>query len=246
MKKWLCLLLAGVLLFSLSACRREQNPTETTGAKQTDSTATTQTENTEAAQTENTNTSQPNNTEVTQPDNTEETKPDDKKDEENPYALREITDDRVKIENNQKIFNDNFFFSLTLPVNWKCLEQQGEDGRNHYFRDPILDEKCQLSIRLTGAEYYHERTLEQYRESLLSRPLQNLVIASITKETVQGYQCIKMVYSYTENGTEFIRVSYNGLIVQPRLYNISIIYPADQKDTYEPIFAAIINSVGLK
>ena len=76
MKKWLCLLLAGALTFSLAACHRDQNPdtlpTESTGAKQADSTGTVQTESTETAQNENTGATQPNNKEETQPDNKEE------------------------------------------------------------------------------------------------------------------------------------------------------------------------------
>ena len=158
------------------------------------------------------------------------------------YVLREITDDRVKIENNQKIYNDNFFFSLTLPVDWKGLEQQGQDGRSHFFRDPVLGENCQFSLHVTGAEYLYERTPEQYRE-YLSNSHQNLVIDSITKETIQGYQCTKVVYSYTKDETKFINVWYVNLIVGRRLFDFSIIYPADQKDTYEPILAAIVDSV---
>ena len=250
MKKWLCLLLAGVLTFSLAACHREQNsatlPTESTGAKQANNTGATQPDNTEVTRPNNTEETQPTDTEATQSDDTEETKPDDKETEESPYAIREVTDNRVKVEGGQKIYDDSSFFSLSFPADWKCLEQQGEDGRNHFFRDPILNENCQLSIRLTGAVYAKERTPEQYRESLLSMSLQDLVIESITQETVQGYKCMKVVYSYTENGNKFIKVLYNNLIREPRLYNFSIVFPADQKDIYEPIFAAIMDSVVIK
>ena len=158
------------------------------------------------------------------------------------YAIREITDDRVKIENNQKIYNDNFFFSLTLPVDWKCLEQQGQDGRSHFFRDPVLGENCQFSLHVTGAEYYHERTQDEYLK-LLSYSYKNVVIDSITKETIQGLQGTKVVYSYTKDGVNYIGVFYNNCIDGVRLFDIWVNYPADQKDTYEPIFAAMIDSV---
>lgn len=247
-KIFCCLLAAMLTLGAFSGCKKQATPpTDETREKQANGTG--------AAQTESTGATKPGNTEVTQPDPTEATQPENKEETatepqeevyESLYKIREITDYRVKIENNQKIYNDGSFFSLIFPVDWKCLEQQGEDGRSHFFRDPVLNEKCQLSISVTGAEYLYERTPEQYRESLLSRPLQDLVIDSIAEETFQGYKCMKLVYSYTENDTKFIKISYNNVVAGLRLYSFSIIYPADQKDTYEPIFAWMIHSLTLK
>jgi len=75
MKKWLCMLLAGALVFSLTACHRNQNPdtlpTESTGAKLADSTGTVQTGSTETAQNENTGETTP----ATQESTTGETTP---------------------------------------------------------------------------------------------------------------------------------------------------------------------------
>ena len=246
MKKWLCLLLAGVLTFSLAACHREQNsatlPTESTGAKQANNTGATQPDNTEVTRPNNTEETQPTDTEATQSDDTEETKPDDKETEESPYAIREVTDNRVKVEGGQKIYDDSSFFSLSFPADWKCLEQQGEDGRNHFFRDPILNENCQLSIRLTGAVYAKERTQDEYLK-LLSYSYKNVVIDSITKETIQGLQGTKVVYSHTKDGVNYIGIYYNNCIDGVRLFDIWVNYPADQKDTYESILAAIVDSI---
>lgn len=246
MKKWLCLLLAGVLTFSLAACHREQNsatlPTESTGVKQADTPGATQPDNTEVTQPDDREATQSNNTEETKPDDKDETNLDDKETEDNPYALREITDDRVKIENNQKIYEDELFFSLALPQDWKCFEQQGEDGRSHFFRDPVLGENCQLSIRVTGAVHAQERTQDEYLK-LLSYSYKNVVIDSITKETIQGLQGSKVVYSHTKDGVNYIGIYYDNCIDGVRLFDIRVNYPANQKDTYEPILVAIIDSI---
>lgn len=238
MKKWLCLLLAGALTFSLAACHRDQNPdtlpTESTAVKQADNPGATQPDNTEVTKS--------NNTEETKPDDKDEANPDDKETEENPYAFREITDDRVKIKANQKIYEDELFFSLTLPHDWKCFEQQDEDGRSHFFRDPVLGENCQLSIRVTGAVYAKERTQDEYLK-LLSYSYKNVVIDFITKETIQGLQGTKIVYSHTKDGVNYIGLYYNNFIDGVRLFDIWVNYPADQKDTYEPILAAIVDSI---
>ena len=245
MKKIFCCLLAAVLILgTFAGCKKQETPpTETTGTAQTESTGATQTESTNATQPDATEATEPDNTEVTQPDATEETEPE--QEYENPYAIREVTDHRVKVENNQKIYNDDSFFSLTFPVDWKCLVQQGEDGRSYFFRHPELDDKCALNISITGAEYLYARTPEQYRE-YLSRSCQDLVIDSITKETIQGYPYTKVVYSYTEDGTKLNGIWYNNVIAGLRMFDLRIIYPADQKDIYEPIFTAMMDSVVLK
>lgn len=249
MKKIFCFLLSTVLILgTFAGCKKQITPsTESTGATQTEITITQQTEvkqteNNKTTQTESTKSTAPDTTEATQPDNTEETE--SEQEYENPYAIREVTDHRVKIENNQKIYNDDSVFSLTFPVDWKCLIQQGEDGRSHFFRHPELEDKCALTISLTGAEYLYERTPEQYREHL-SRSRQDLVIDSITKETIQGYPYTKVVYSYTEDGTKFNIVWYDNVIAGLRMFDLRIIYPADKKDIYEPIFAAMMDSVVL-
>lgn len=156
MKKIFCWLLAFVLILgTFAGCKKQTtSPADSTGAKQTETTGTPQTQNTEPVQTENTGTTKPGNTEVTQP----ETEMVD------PYPTLEITDNRVKIENNQKVFDWYPYFSVTLPIDWKCYIRQGEDGSNYYFQDPVLGDKCQLSARLAEAWTAKDRTEEEYRK----------------------------------------------------------------------------------
>ena len=255
MKKFFLWLLIAVLLVSLAGCKDNQQQLDgTNNTLNTKATQNTATENKEIENTKNTEAQQNPATEATENGSTLNTESqqnppteatDSESKEKTLYVIREITDHRVKIENNKKIYNDDFFFSLTFPMDWKCLEQQGEDGCDYYFRDPVLGENCQFSLYLTGAEFLYERTPEQYQEDL-SRSHQDLVIDSITKETIQGYQCTKVVYSYTKDEAKFINIWYSNLTAGFRLYNFSIIYPADQKDTYKPTFAAMMDSLVLK
>ena len=71
----------------------------------------------------------------------------------------------------------------------------------------------------------------------------DVVIDSYSKETVQGFPCTKVVYSYTENNTRFVGTRYDDLIEEPRLYHTTIVYPAAKSETCEKEFAAIIESL---
>ena len=72
---------------------------------------------------------------------------------------------------------------------------------------------------------------------------EDVVIDSFTKETIQGFPCTKIVFSYTEDNTKFIGIWYDSLIDGPQLYIFRIRFPAEESKTYEKEFAAIMNSV---
>ena len=248
MKKIFCCLLIAVLVLGTFAGCKKQNtpPTETTGAKQVETISAVQKESTQFAQTEATGTAQPDNTEAIQPEPTEATKTEDKEEDENPYGLKEVTDYRVKIQDNQKVFDSYPYFAVAFPADWKCFLMQHEDGSNYYFRDPVLDDKCQLSISIFGSYAAKECTEEEYRKLFSShRDFEDVVIESVTKETIDNLQGTKVVYSYTYEGTRYIRILYDNFVDRLRAFDLQINFPADQKDTYEPIFAAIIDSTVL-
>ena len=232
MKKIFCyLLIAALVLGTFAGCKKQDtSPTESTGASQTENTEAKQTQNTEATQAENTSTTQTENTEATQPEN----------ENANPYPTLEVTDYRVKIENNQKIFDWYPYFSVAFPENWKCYIRQGEDGSNYYFKDPTLGDKCRLAVRLAESWTAKDRTEEEYRKLHPSYHLE-----SLTTETIDGLQGQKVVYTYTSEGTEYVTIHYNNYVDRLRAFSLSIVYPADQKDVYEPIFAAMIESTVL-
>ena len=125
-------------------------------------------------------------------------------------------------------------------MNWKCYIRQGEDGSNYYFQDPALEENCRLAVRLAEAWTAKDRTEEEYRKLHPSYHLE-----SLTTETIDGLQGQKVVYTYTSEGTEYVAIHYNNYIDNLRAFSLSIVYPAAQKDVYEPIFAAMIESTVL-
>ena len=162
---------------------------------------------------------------------------------EDPYAIREITDERVIKSGDKKLFN-NGQFTLRFPNSWKCFTASGEDNVDYYFRDSVMEGKCQLHIDVTFAYLYNgkERTQEEYLKSF-SRSYENVVIDSVTKETIRGYTCTKVVYSYTEDNTKFIGILYDALIEGPRFYSFRVRYPAEEKETYEKVFAYVLESI---
>lgn len=161
----------------------------------------------------------------------------------NPYAIREIIDGRVIMGEKYQTYKESFI-SLNIPLGWKCLERWGEDGRFLYFRDPIFGENCQLSIHSSGAMHYSHYTREDYMAHFTGyRGYEDVVIDSFSEETIQGFPCTKIVYSYTENNTRFVGIRYDSLNEGPRFYDFAITYPAAESKTYEEEFAAIIESV---
>ena len=162
---------------------------------------------------------------------------------EDPYPIREITDGRVIAGEKNQTYKDSFV-SLDFPSGWKCLEQRGEDGRSIYFQDPALGENCQLSLYSTGAIYAYDRTREEYMELFTEHyGYKDVVIDSFAKETIQGFPCTKIVYSYTKDNTRFVGTRYDNLIKDLQLYHFRIRYPAEERDTYETVFANAMESV---
>ncbi len=158
------------------------------------------------------------------------------------YAIREITDDRVTIEGSKKIFNAPIIgVSFSIPVDWKCMEQQGEDGSTYFFREPNLGENCEITMRITGAEYLYERTKDEYLKYVSN--LENLQLDYYEKETLKGYRCTKAVYSYTEENAVLTCIHYDNVVVESRMYDFYITYPASESNTYNAVFESIINSV---
>jgi len=162
---------------------------------------------------------------------------------EDPYAIREITDERFVTVGDKKVFN-NTQITLSVPDSWKCFTASGEDDVAYYFQEPVLGEKCQLRVNVTFAHYYSGKELTQ-EDCLkaLSRFYEDVAIESLSKETIRGYACTKLVYSYTEDNTKFINISYDGLIEGPRLYEFVIKCPAEERENYKNTFSSIMNSV---
>jgi len=164
-----------------------------------------------------------------------------------PYPIHEIDDDRITVDGDKKTYTD-IGITVSIPVDWTCLEINGEDGSSYFFREPELGDKCEFSFWLFFSELFtYERTTEEeYLKLFSSYDMTDVEIISFTKETLSGYSCTKVVTSYSSEGTEYIRIDYDYVITGVRWYDFSITYPAAEKDTYEPVFESIVNSIELR
>lgn len=160
-----------------------------------------------------------------------------------PYPLHEINTKYFSIDGDKKTYN-GAAFALTVPVDWLATERHWEDGTDYHFEDPTLA-RLGLSIYQTGAEYVYERTEEEYL-AYLSQTLENVKILSYTKETLSGFDCTKVVYSYTVEGTEYIATRYDNVIRDFTLLDFHIVYPVAESAQFAPVFEDIVASIVLQ
>lgn len=161
------------------------------------------------------------------------------------YALKDISDERITIVDNKKFFN-HLGIIINVPKEWRCLELNGEDGSSYFFRHPELSKKFQVALSVTGVEYLKDRTQKEYLDYLCDILGKDVKIDSFAKEKVGGYDSTKVVSSYSLENTNFIRIDYDNITVGVRLYKVTITYPASEKETLEPIFNSIMDSVEFK
>ena len=161
-----------------------------------------------------------------------------------PYPLQEITDERIKIADNKKVFSD-LGITFSFPVDWIGMELNAEDLSSYSFRHPEF-ENASFDYYITGATYLYDVPNEDEYINKLSDNLKNLKIHSFTKDTLSGYECKKIVFSYTSEDTEFIHINYEYVIVGFAGYSFSIKYPSTQSETYEGVFESIVNSIVFK
>ena len=157
-----------------------------------------------------------------------------------PYPIHEISPDMITVDGDKKTYN-GYIFALTVPSDWLCQEQHWEDGTSYYFDDPAL-ENCQLYIYHTGAAYVFERTEDEYLKYLASS-LENVKILSYAKEKLSGFDCIKVAYSYTVEGAEYIATCYDNVIRGFAMLSFETVYPAAESERLAPVFDAIVDSI---
>ncbi|MBQ3562020.1 MAG: hypothetical protein IJD71_00620 [Clostridia bacterium] len=161
-----------------------------------------------------------------------------------PYTMIEISDERIKISNNKKVFSD-LGITFSFPVDWIGMELNAEDLSSYSFRHPKF-ENARFDYSKTGAAYLYDVPNEDEYIKELPDNLENLRIHSFMKNTLSGYECTKVVYSYTSEDTEFIHINYEYVIVGFSWYTFSIKYPSAQSETYEGVFESIVNSIVIK
>ena len=165
-----------------------------------------------------------------------------------PYPMLEITDERIVKSQSKKKFND-IGISLTFPLDWKCFERHGEDGGAYFFQDAELGEECQLIFSIMAKEsvpsdvYLNERTKSEYSQYLSEAGYKDAKIISFTKEKVGGYNCRKVVFTYSKENKKYTQIDFGYIVDDVRLCDLRITYPSNKNAEYENIFESIINSV---
>ena len=161
-----------------------------------------------------------------------------------PYAVHEISDSNLTVDGTKKTYKDKYI-TLSVPADWLTLEQHGEDGTVYTFQDPTSD-NCELYFYSTGSIYAIHRTEAEYLALFKSFGYGNVKILSYTKEKISGYDCTKVVYSYTEDGNAYIGTRYDNVIRGLGMYEFSTVYPAAESERFAKVFESIMDSIVLK
>lgn len=233
MKKLFALCLAFCLIFSLAGCG--DSKTSSSGA---DSTPAASTESKVESNTESkTESSTESNTESSAGSDVD---PNDMSYPENPYAPHEITGAEITTTDTERIINAGSF-TVSVPLDWKCLEVDGQDATIYHFSHPTLGDNCKVMFEATFSVYKHDRTQEEYQKSL-SRIGEDLKIESFTTGKIGGIDCIKVVSTYSVDGTKLMRIDLDNAVNGPALYGVTTIRPAENEEL-ESVLNNIVESI---
>ena len=159
---------------------------------------------------------------------------------ENPYAPHEIIYAEITTTETEKTIKTGFF-TINVPLDWKCSEINGEDGSYYHFSHPTLGDNCKVMFEITGSVYKHDRTQEEYQKSL-SRIGEDLKIESFTTGKIGGIDCIKVVSTYSVDGTKLMRIDLDNAVNGPALYGVTTIRPAENEEL-ESVLDDIVKSI---
>ena len=159
---------------------------------------------------------------------------------ENPYAPHEITGAEIIITDTERIINAGSF-TVSVPLDWKCLEVDGQDATIYHFSHPTLGDNCKVMFEATFSVYKHDRTQEEYQKSL-SRIGEDLKIESFTTGKIGGIDCIKVVSTYSVDGTKLMRIDLDNAVNGPALYGVTTIRPAENEEL-ESVLDDIVKSI---
>lgn len=237
MKKIFTLCLTFCFVLTLAGCG--DSKTSSSGA-----------DNTPAASTEskvesNTESNTESKTESSTESNTEssagsDVDPNDMSYPENPYAPHEITGAEITTTDTERIINAGSF-TVSVPLDWKCLEVDGQDATIYHFSHPTLGDNCKVMFEATFSVYKHDRTQEEYQKSL-SRIGEDLKIESFTTGKIGGIDCIKVVSTYSVDGTKLMRIDLDNAVNGPALYGVTTIRPAENEEL-ESVLDDIVKSI---
>ena len=159
---------------------------------------------------------------------------------ENPYAPHEITGAEITTTDTEKTIKTRSF-TISMPIDWKCLEVYGQDATIYHFSHPTLGDNCKVMFEITGSVYKRDRTQEEYQKSL-SRIGEDLKIESFTTGKIGGIDCRKVVSTYSVDGTKLMRIDLDNAVNGPALYGVTTIRPAENEEL-ESVLDDIVKSI---
>ena len=159
---------------------------------------------------------------------------------ENPYAPHEIEGAEITTTDTERIINAGSF-TVSVPLDWKCLEVDGQDATIYHFSHPTLGDNCKVMFEATFSVYKRDRTQEEYQKSL-SRIGEDLKIESFTTGKIDGIDCRKVASTYSVDGTKFVRIDLDNAVNGPALYGVTTIRPAENEEL-ESVLDNIVKSI---
>ena len=159
---------------------------------------------------------------------------------ENPYAPHEIIYAEITTTETEKTIKTGFF-TINVPLDWKCSEINGEDGSYYHFSHPTLGDNCKVMFEITGSVYKYDRTEEEYRK-YLGDIGKDFEITSFTTGKIGGIDCRKVASTYSVDGTKFVRIDLDNAVNGPALYGVTTIRPAENEEL-ESVLNNIVESI---
>ena len=159
---------------------------------------------------------------------------------ENPYAPHEIIYAEITTTDTEKTIKTGFF-TINVPLDWKCSEINGEDGSSYHFSHPTLGDNCKVMFHITGSVYKYDRTEEEYRE-YLSDLGKGFKITSFTTGKIDSADCTKIVSTYSVDGTKLERIDLDNAVNGASLYDATTIRPAENEEL-ESVLDNIVKSI---
>ena len=159
---------------------------------------------------------------------------------ENPYAPHEIEDAEITTTDTEKTIK-TVAFTISVPIDWECLEINGEDGSFYHFSHPTLGDNCKVMFHITGSVYKYDRTEEEYQE-YLSDLGKGFKITSFTTGKIDSADCTKIVSTYSVDGTKLERIDLDNAVNGASLYDATTIRPAENEEL-ESVLDNIVKSI---
>ena len=160
-----------------------------------------------------------------------------------PNTYHEISSDRFTVNGDKKTYKHGYL-TFRMPASWLAKEMHWEDGSDYNFQDPV--NHCGLFYSTAEAAHARKWTEEEYLQRFSGPDTEDVKILSCTTERLSAFSCTKVVYTYTVNGTAYMKTLYHNVITGLVMYEFSFYYPVAESERFAPVFEDIIASIVLQ